>query len=330
MPMLVALTGASGFVGSHIADELHRRGHCVRCLLRSRSNTRWLEDKPYERVVCSFDSIDSLQGAIAGAHAVIHTAGVIAARSLAEFMEGNRGVTQRMVEATVNVAGSSFVRFVHISSLAVCGPAPSLYEPLTEESPLQPITPYGISKKAAEDVVQSYAEKLPITIIRPPAVYGERDEATLPFFKSVRRGIIPLIGFSTKWISLVHVRDLARGIVDALEAESTVGKTYFIPSDAFYSWKQIGMTTAAVMGRRAVPVVLPHTLVLMLAALSGWIGHMHGKTPVFDYHKGRDIIQRYWICSPERARQDFGYRQLISLEDGIAATVEWYCARGWL
>lgn len=328
--MLVALTGASGFVGSHVADELHRRGHCVRCLLRSTSSTRWLENKPYERVACSFDSVDSLKAAIAGADAVIHTAGMIAARSLEEFMEGNRGVTQRMVEATASVAGSSFVRFVHISSLAVCGPAPSLNAPLTEESPLRPITPYGISKKAAEDVVLSYAERLPITIIRPPAVYGERDQATLPFFQAVRRGIIPLIGFSTKWISLVHVHDLARGIVDALETEATVGKTYFVSSDTFYSWKQIGMTTAAVMGRRAVPLVLPHSLVLVLAALSGWIGHLQGKAPVLDYHKGLDIIQRYWICSPERARQDFGYRQQISLEEGIAATVEWYSACGWL
>lgn len=147
IPMLVALTGASGFVGSHVADELHRRGHCVRCLLRSTSSTRWLENKPYERVACSFDSVDSLKAAIAGADAVIHTAGMIAARSLEEFMEGNRGVTQRMVEATASVAGSSFVRFVHISSLAVCGPAPSLNAPLTEESPLRPITPYGISKR---------------------------------------------------------------------------------------------------------------------------------------------------------------------------------------
>ncbi|MCX7936260.1 MAG: NAD-dependent epimerase/dehydratase family protein [Chlorobi bacterium] len=328
--MVVALTGASGFIGSHIADELYRRGHRVRCLLRASSSTRWIDGKPYERVVCSFSEQQSLEYALTGVDAVIHTAGVIAARNMAEFMEGNEGVTRRMLEATSRVAPSSFMRFVHISSLAVCGPAPSLDTPLTEESPLHPITPYGISKKAAEDTVRSYSERLPITIIRPPAVYGERDEATLPFFKAVRRGIIPLIGLTPKWVSLVHVRDLARGIVDALESPAAVGKTYFISSDEFYTWKQIGLTAAAVIGCKAIPVVVPHFLVLTLAALSGWIGHLQGKAPVLDYHKGRDIIQRYWVCSSARARDDFGYRQQISLEEGISMTVEWYKHHGWL
>ncbi|RMF35148.1 MAG: NAD-dependent epimerase/dehydratase family protein [Chlorobiota bacterium] len=328
--MIVALTGASGFVGSHIADELCRRGHTVRCLLRHSSDDRWLRDKPYELRRCSFDDVRTIAEALGNATAVIHTAGVIAARSMEEFMEGNRGVTERMLAATGNVAASGFQRFVHISSLAVCGPSPSLDQPMTEDSPLRPITPYGVSKKAAEEAVRAWGERLPITIIRPPAVYGERDQATLPFFQAIRRGVIPLIGFSSKWISLIHIRDLARGIVDALESNATVGKTYFISSEDFYTWKQIGTTAAAVMGSKAIPVVIPHALVLAIAALSGWIGHLQGKAPVLDYHKGRDIIQRYWICSSERARTDFGYRQELSLERGIAETIEWYTEHGWL
>ena len=328
--MIVALTGASGFVGSHIADELSKRGHTVRCMLRTSSDDRWLQNKPYELRRCSFDDISSIADAIGDANAVIHTAGMIAARSLEDFMEGNRNVTARMIAATERVARSGFQRFVHISSLAVCGPASSLDTPLKEDSPLRPITPYGISKKAAEEVVLASAERLPITIVRPPAVYGERDQATFPFFQAVHRGVIPLIGFSSKWVSLVYVRDLARGIVDALESNATIGKTYFISSDQFYTWKQIGTTTAAVMVKRAIPVVIPHTVVFAIAALSGWIGHLQGKAPVLDYHKGKDIIQRYWICSNERARSDFGYRQEISLERGIADTINWYKEQGWL
>lgn len=328
--MIVALTGASGFVGSHIAEELCRRGHTVRCLLRRTSDDRWLRDKPYEVRRCSFDDVDSIADAIGNATAVIHTAGVIAARSMEEFMEGNRGVTERMLAATGKGATSGFQRFVHISSLAVCGPALSLDLPMTEDSPLHPITPYGVSKKAAEEVVQAWRDRLPCTIIRPPAVYGERDQATLPFFQAIQRGVIPLIGFSSKWVSLIHIRDLARGIVDALESNATVGKTYFISSEDFYTWKHIGTTAAAVMGSKAIPIVIPHVLVLTIATLSGWIGHIQGKAPVLDYHKGRDIIQRYWICSTDRARMDFGYRQELSLEHGIAATVEWYTAHGWL
>jgi nucleoside-diphosphate-sugar epimerase len=328
--MIVAITGATGFVGSHVADELSRRGYAVRCLVRSQSNLRWLEGKSYEIVRCSFDNTGSIEAALQDVDGVIHVAGVIAARSLDEFMEGNAGVTRRMIEATQRIAQSNFRRFVHLSSMAAVGPAPSLDQPLTEDSPLCPITPYGISKKAAEEVVESASRAIPTTIIRPPAVYGERDEATLSFFRAVHRGIIPLIGFSTKWVSLVHIRDLACGIVDAFESDVAVGKTYFISSDQFYTWKQIGTTTAAIIGRRAFPIVLPHTLVLSIAAVSGWIGHLQGKAPVLDYHKGRDIIQRFWICSTERARRDLGYRQEISLEEGISSTIEWYTTHRWL
>ncbi|GIV54214.1 MAG: NAD-dependent epimerase [Candidatus Kapaibacterium sp.] len=328
--MVIALTGATGFVGSHVADELSRRGYAVRCLVRSTSNRRWIEGKSYEVVACNFSEASSIAEALRGAESVIHVAGVIAARSMEEFMEGNVGFTRRLLDATRQVLSSGFRRFLHLSSLAVAGPAPSLDRPITEESPLRPITPYGISKKAAEDVVNSAADVLPVTIVRPPAVYGERDEATLPFFRAVHRGIIPLIGWSAKWISLVHVRDLARGIVDAFESDATVGKTYFVSSDEFYTWKQIGTTTAAIVGRRAIPVIIPHTVVLGIAALSGWIGHLQGKAPVLDYHKGRDIIQRYWICSTDRARRDFGYRQNISLEEGISNTIEWYSRHRWL
>lgn len=328
--MIVSITGATGFVGSHIADELSRRGYTVRCLIRQSSNTRWIDGKPYERVVCSFRDTESLKSALRGSDAVIHVAGLIAARSLQEFMEGNYYVTQRMLDATIACAGSSFRRFVHISSLAACGPARSLQEPCTEDTPPHPITPYGISKKEAEELIRAHSDRLPTTIIRPPAVYGERDEATLPFFRAVKRGIIPLIGFRPKWLSLVHIQDLARGIVDALESETTIGDTYFIGSDEFYNWQQIGMTTAAVIGHRAFPIVIPHMLVLGIAGLSGLIGHMQGKAPVLDYHKGRDIIQQYWICSCQKARADFGYRQQVTLEDGIAETVGWYTSIGWL
>ncbi|MCX7930696.1 MAG: NAD-dependent epimerase/dehydratase family protein [Chlorobi bacterium] len=328
--MVVALTGATGFVGSHVADELLRRGYVVRCLVRKNSNRRWLQGKVFEVAECSFDSVESLSAALEGVHGVIHVAGVIAARSMQEFMEGNRGATERMIAATRATMQSNFWRFLHLSSLAVTGPATDLEHPVTEDSPLHPITPYGISKKAAEEVVQSAASEIPITIIRPPAVYGERDEATLPFFRAVYQGIVPLIGFRPKWVSLVHIRDLARGIVDAFESGATIGKTYFVASDEFYTWKQIGITTAAVVGRRAVPVVIPHALVLVIAALSGWIGHLRGQAPVLDYHKGRDIIQRYWICSTQRARCDFRYRQQVSLEDGIAETIEWYKRNKWL
>jgi nucleoside-diphosphate-sugar epimerase len=182
----------------------------------------------------------------------------------------------------------------------------------------------------AEDVVRE-ADDVPWTIIRPPAVYGPRDSAILTFFQAVDKGLATYIGFDEKKVSLVHVRDLARGIVDAAFSPLAVRQTYFISSDEFYTWPEVASLTGAIMGKRRVfSLRLPHALVLGIAGTVGFIGKFMGKPPVLDYEKGLDIIQRYWICSTEKARKDLGYRQEISLKDGLRDTVTWYREHQWL
>lgn len=327
--MIVAITGGTGFVGSHVVDVLVEKGYTVRCVARKSSNLRWLQNKDVEIVDGSLQDEASLTKAFDGADYIIHVAGLIAARSLDEFMQGNKGGTENALRAA-KATRSTLKRFVHISSMAAVGPADSRNAPLVESTPFHPITQYGISKQAAEESVQAMKAELPITIVRPPAVFGERDEAVLTFFQTVSKGIAPLIGFSEKWISLVHISDLARGIVEAMEAPAAEGQTYFISSEEIYNWQQVSATAAKVLNRRLIPVKIPHGLVMTIAGLSEFFGRFSSKPPVLNFEKGRDITQEYWICSVDKAKRDFGYKQMTSLEDGIQRTINWYKLHKWI
>jgi len=325
----VLVTGATGFVGSHVVDSLLEQGHAVYYIARSTSNMRWLEGKDVTRVDGSLFDVESLRHAVAGMDVVIHVAGLTAAKNEQEFHRGNFEATRNLLDA-VRAYNPGLRRFLHVSSLAVVGPSASLDAPVDESSPLRPITAYGRTKKLAEDAVRQ-ASDIPSTIVRPPAVYGPRDEAILTFFQTVSKGLATYIGFGDKSVSLVHVRDLARGIVMAAMDERAVGQTYFISSDEFYTWPQIAAMTGAVMGkRRLIPIRLPHLAVLGIAGISGFFGKLSGKPPVLDYEKGRDLIQEYWICSTQKARNEIGYKQQVSLQEGIGETVSWYRQQRWL
>jgi nucleoside-diphosphate-sugar epimerase len=326
----VLITGATGFVGSHVVDVLLERGHDVYFIARSTSNMRWLDGKSVTRVEGSLFDVESLQHAVTGMDALIHVAGLTAAKNEAEFRRGNLDATQNLIDA-VRAYNPGLKRFVHTSSLTVCGPAPSLEQPRTEDQvELRPLTAYGRTKKLAEDAVRD-AHDIPWTIVRPPAVYGPRDSAILSFFQAVHKGLATLIGFGDSRVSLVHARDLARGIVLAMETPVAHHQTYFITSDEFYSWPQIVDVTKTAMGKSFVlPLRLPHVLVLGIAGTVGFFGKLSGKPPVLDYEKGLDLIQPYWICSSDKARRELGYRQEVSLEDGIRETVQWYREFKWL
>ncbi len=328
--MNVLITGGTGFIGSHLADQLHARGYGLRVLVRSSSNNRFLKHLPVEYVNGSFDDPESLRGAVSGVDYVYHVAGLTAARNRAEFFRGNQLATRNLIDA-IKAYNPDLKRMIHVSSQAAVGPASDAEHPTTEEASFHPITSYGASKAAAEQEVLMSMGDLPLTIVRPPAVYGPRDPEILRFFATVAKGIAPLIGFNEKLISLVHVEDLVRGFVLAGENPRAVGETYFISSEMFYTWPQVGAITAKVLGRsKARHLRVPHAIIYLAAGISGFLGRFQKKPPVFNFEKGRDITRQFWICSVDKAREHLGYQQRVSIEDGVRGTVTWYREHGWL
>ncbi len=326
--MTVLVTGGTGFIGSHVVDVLLTRKYTVRCLVRKSSNLQYLESLPVELVNGDFDNVESLRKAVTDTDIIIHVAGVVAAKNRDGFYRGNLTATRNLLDAVLKY-NPDIKRFLHVSSLTVVGPGKN-GKPIDENTQPHPITTYGESKLATEKAVFSYIDRIPFTIVRPAAVYGPRDTATLSFFQSVNKGLVPLVGFSPKKVSLVHAYDLARGIVDAALEEKTIGNIYFIGSEEIYDWQHIGDVTAKVVGRKTLKLRIPEFMVMGIAALSGFISKFKKKPSVLNYEKGKDMVAENWTCSIEAARRDFGYRQEVSLEEGIKNTLDWYREHGWL
>jgi dihydroflavonol-4-reductase len=328
--MKFLVTGATGFIGSHIVDLLLADGYDVKCIVRKTSNLRWLKDKPAELIEASLNDIGSLKRAVEGVDVVIHSAGLTAAKNYNEYLEGNRDGVKNLINA-INKVNPELKRFVFMSSQTAAGPSKSYEKPVTEEDECHPITSYGKSKREAELVVLSHHANIPFTIIRPPAVYGPRDTATFDIFKTINKGFGPLIGFNPKFASIIHSGDLAKWTINAALNPVAKDKIYFISSETFYSWTQINRAVQNGLGKEKVlKIKIPHAVVMGLGWISEQFGRFSSKPPVFNYEKGIDFIQNYWTCSVEKAQKELGFKQEISLEDGMRQTAEWYLQNKWL
>jgi nucleoside-diphosphate-sugar epimerase len=207
-----------------------------------------------------------------------------------------------------------------------------------EDMPLQPVSRYGRSKAEMEasirnphQMTESYADALPVTVVRPPAVYGPRDRDILQFFQSVQQHICPVAGpASEPAVSLVHVRDLARGMVACAESAATNGETYFIGSERAYSWNEVKDAATTALDTWAITIPVPAPLVGLVGAASEFAGRLTGDYPALNREKAKEIRHACTICSSEKARRDFGYRQEISLAEGVADTIDWYRDQGWM
>jgi len=322
------VTGATGFVGSHLVERLLGAGMAVACLMRPTSDPAVLEGLDIERRVAALEDADALRRAVRGVDYVFHAAGLTRARTPAEYLAVNADGTRRLLEAILaeSVAPE---RFVYVSSLAAVGPAKSP-EPPDETTEPHPIDGYGASKLAGERVVLAHADRLAVTIVRPPAVYGPRDTNFLPLLRStLRLGRVPMIGKPSKQAALVYVTDLAEGLRLAAESPEAVGRTYFVASGNYL----LSEVVEAVCSALDLP---PRRLRVpsLLARLAGEIGQLKwaitGRPQIVSRRKVRDMLQPRWTCSWARARQELGYRRAVNLKEGMRRTAQWYIQHGWL
>ena len=328
MKKISVVTGASGFVGSHVVDKLLAEGHEVRCILRSSSSKRWLENKPVKIFNCGLFDRAALAPILKDANYLFHIAGVVKAKNEEEYFKGNVETTRVLLDLLCEV-NPNIEKVVVVSSQTACGPSLD-GKPVTEETPEHPITRYGKSKLAQEQLVKRYMEKLPVTIIRPPAVFGERDTEIYLFFKTYKKGLMGLIGFNRKEVSLVYVADLVQGIYLSAVSEKSAGQIYFIGTEQYYDWQMIGEASKMAIGKKALTVKIPHFLVYNVAAVAQFIALFSTGAATFNIEKARDFVQQAWTCDVSKAVRDLGYRQTVSLEEGIKRTVDWYREMKWL
>ena len=322
--MKALVTGATGFVGGHLAEALRQRGAEVTALVRSPKKAEALGALGVRALAGDLDDAGSLARAVEGQELVFHVAGLVAARNEGEFMRCNRDGTARLVAAATG-AGAS--RFVLVSSMAAGGPA-APGRPLTGAEPARPVTAYGRSKLAAEAAVT--AGTLPWIIVRPPTVYGPRDREVLKLFRMARLGIAPVFGDGSQELSAVHGGDLANALVAAGTAASTAGKIYYACHPEVATSAEFVRAIAGAMGRRLAVVPVPAPVARALLAVTETAARIAGQTTILTRDKANEFFQGAWTGDPSPLSRDSGWRAAHDLKSGLAVTYRWYRNAGWL
>lgn len=323
--MRIAITGATGFIGSHLVEALSARGHEVTCLARSPERARVLDGLPVRFVQGNLDSPDALARLVEGQETVIHIAGLTKAANLEEYTRVNVGGTERLLSA-IRAAGSGLGRFVLFSSSETMGSSPGGM-PLTEEIDQKPFSAYAKSKVMAEKCLDGLHGTFPVTVIRP-AVYGPRDRDFAILFRMVSRGLQPVVHPSPSF-SVVYVKNLVAGICLALERPQKGLRSYFFTDGPAVSWLEFGCLIARALGKKPFQLKVPQVVIRAIARAAGLVTAVTGKSGILSRDKIEEMIGS-WVVSDERARQELGYRPLYSTEQGVAETASWYRERGWL
>jgi dihydroflavonol-4-reductase len=300
----------------------------VRCLVRPlRIDLGWLGGLPVEIVQGDLLSPDSIASSLRGVDYIIHIAGITKAKRKSDYFNGNVLATRNLLELASNIP--SLKTFCHLSSLTAVGPSPD-GNPLAEHAPCNPITAYGLSKLEGEHICLEYMDKLPITILRPPAVYGPRDKDILELFKAAHRGFHPIIGSRNKTASLIYGPDLAKGIVEATLSKKTLGQSYFISDHSVYDYETLFSHLARIVGRSLREIRLPSPLFYTVAGFTELVSLFGSRPAVLSIDKARDLLQRHWVCDPTKIKNDLGFTTPTSIEAGLRQAYHWYIDNHWI
>lgn len=298
--MKIAMTGATGFAGRHALAALLAAGHAVTALARGPT-----VDLPGAAVVPGdLASREALDRLTAGAEAVVHLAGTLAGFTPADYFATNAEGTARLAEAA---ARNGVRRFIHISSLAAREPS---------------LSPYAASKRAGEEIVMRLVPDA--VVLRPPAVYGPGDKATLPLFRKLTKRVALIPGRREARFSLLYVEDLARIIAGAVFA--TEAGLHEVSDGRVYGWDDVIAVARVVEGRDIRPVFLPKALASGLALAAGGASRLTGKPGMVNRGKVNEVYHSDWV-----ARGDgWPLSQPVQFEDGLRRSLDWYRAAGWL
>ena len=322
--MKALVTGATGFVGSHLVEALLQQGVEVTALARSPEKAAALSALGVRVVPGDLHSHDALQQAARGQTVIYHVAGAVAARGEAEFLRANRDGTRNMVLAA-EAGGAG--RFVLVSSLAAGGPSPRGLPLQGDESP-RPVTAYGRSKLEAERVVQG--SRLSWSILRPPMVYGPRDREVLKVFRLVGLGIAPVFGDGAQELSAIHAADLATALVAAGSAPATVGRTYNVCHPEVFTSAEFARAIATAMGRSVRVVRVPRMAGRAMLSVTESAARIRGRATILTADKANEFFQPAWTGDPAPFLRDSGWKPAYDLRGGLTHTYDWYRKAGWL
>lgn len=338
--MKALITGASGFLGTHLAQALVAQGHQVTALVRPASECRELTALGVALVQGDVTVPASLTSAVAAADVVYHLAGLIKAFNQAEFLRVNEQGTRNVAEAAA--ARITPPVLVAVSSLAAAGPSPTGGKRTELDTP-RPVSNYGRSKRAGELAAMALASRVPLSIVRPPVVFGPHDPSMATVFRMVsRRGIYLVPGRKPRRLSLIHVTDLVTALMMVAErgervAPNTNGEAnaasgcYYVADDVHPTFDELGQLIGRAVGREHVRIL--HSGPLMnygAAGASEIFSRLRRRPSIFNVDKIREMLAGSWTCAADRIRAELGFTVGAPLEDRLRETGDWYRREGWL
>jgi dihydroflavonol-4-reductase len=322
------VTGAAGFIGSHLVEALLQRGVQVRCLVRPTSHLKWVKGLPVEMIYGDCLEKDSLRSGVKNVDLVFHLAGATRAIEAKTYFEVNALGTENLVQACLK-HNTRLQKFIYVSSLAAAGPGRNGGKK-KESDHCSPVSPYGRSKRRGEELALSQAHDLPLLILRPAAIYGPRDRAFLALFQCLAKRIKPSFSGEDRHLSLCSVQDLVGAILLAAESRTKNGEIFFLSDGQDYRMEEINDIFAQAMKVTAFRLRLPPPVLCGLATVAEYFSKVSGKPVLISRGKAEEMIQPNWLCDITKAKTLLGFAPQISLAQGAKLTVDWYKKEKWL
>lgn len=337
----VFITGASGFIGFHLVEAALEAGMEVHAAVRPSSDLTFLKKlqgdlektgkSPLTFVNTNFDSRDSLKELLenGGYSYIIHAAGVTKAKKTAVYNKVNADYSLHLAQAAMS-ANIPLKRFVFLSSLAAIGPLSyAEQQPITEGTLPIPVTDYGKSKLLAEQYLEQVSG-LPLTIIRPTAVYGPGEKDLFILFKTLNKGLDAYIGKGPQRLSFVYVKDLVAATMAAMLENQRETTVYNISDGQAYDRYAFADRFREISGKNIFRTHLPLFLVKLTAGFLDFIYGFTSVTPVLNKEKLKELTASNWICSIDAARNSLHYTPQYDLRQGMQETLMWYKENKWL
>ncbi|MDG2222990.1 MAG: NAD-dependent epimerase/dehydratase family protein [Rubripirellula sp.] len=332
--MQVLVTGASGFIGPHLVEQLIDKKNHVRCLVRTTSNVSHLKVLNAELAYGDIMDPNSLASAVSGCDVVYHLAGLTKSVPAETMWKVNEEGVRNVAEACAKQETPPVL--VVLSSLAAAGPAPR-ERPLTESDPAKPISKYGLSKLKGEQAAFEFASRVPISIIRAPIVFGEGDLDGLAMFRCIARSRLHMVPTLRSYrYSFIHAADLSTAMMlaaaeaDRISSGESEKGIFFVAAEENPTYGDYGRMIGRAIGVKAIPLPTFPMAVRIVGAVTELYARITGQAQIMNWDKTREALAGSWACSAERLHSQVGYRPAASLENRLSQTVKWYIESGHL
>lgn len=318
----ILLTGATGFIGSHLLDRLLSEKYKVYCLVRKTSNFRWIRDKKEEVIFREGDFLypETLNNVMNDIDIVIHLAGSPYALDWHKYYLINFVGTKNLIQSAIN--SKNVKKFFYFSSQSAVGPLPK-GEIRTEDMQPNPVSHSGKSKLLAEEEVLKYKEKLNVIILRPTIIYGPRDMHLVSLFKLAVRGFFISFGNMNRVVNICYIADLIEMFINLLSKDIKSGEIFFLGGNN-YPIYEIRDLLQKIIGKKLRNIIIPDRLLPITAFFSETFGRIFKRDFIFNLDLVKELTKDNWAVSTEKISGFLGYLPYTPLKEGLKKTFEWY------